>query len=394
MASETYQRTKPHFNIGTIGHNQHGKSTLAAAITKVLHDRNPAVNHAYTMEEIDKAPEERTRGGSVNLAHIEYQTDKRHYAHLDCPGHSQFIKNMITGTVQMDAAILVVSAPDGVMPQTKEHVLLASRVGVPSIVVALSKVDLVDGSEVLDLTEVEVRSLLNDSGYPGDSVPVVRLSALGALQGNEQQCENVLALLKDVEARCPIPKRAPEKPFFMPVERAHALDGKGTIVTGRIERGTLKVNDTVSLVGILPTRTAAVSSIEIFRKAASEGRAGEEVGLLLRDVPSGEVQHGQVLAATGSVTPHLAFEAEVYFLSKDEGGRHTPVFKGYRPQFYVNTADVTGTMAFDEEMVMPGDRVSTKVELIVPIALERSQRFAIRESGRTVAYGRVSKITH
>ncbi len=392
MANDAYQRTKPHMNIGTIGHHQHGKSTLTSAITRLLHDRNPVANRAYTVEEIDKAPEERARGGSANLAHIEYQTDERHYAHLDCPGRTDFIKNMITGTVQMDAAILVVSATDGVQPQTKEHVLLASRVGVPSVVVALNKCDLVDDSEVLDLVEVEVRELLNDNGYPGEGIPVVRVSALGALQGKKQWRESMGLLLKEIEAGCPIPRRAVDEPFFMPVESAHALDGKGTVVTGTIERGVLKVDDTVSVVGLKPTRTAAVASIEIFHKAAREGRAGEEVGLLLRDVEPDEVEHGQVLAATGSITPHQVFEAQVHFLSKEEGGRHTPVSKGYRPQFHFHTADVTGSMTFDQEMVMPGDNTSTKIELLFPIALERSQRFAVRESGRTIAYGRVARI--
>ncbi|MEW2412397.1 elongation factor Tu [Streptomyces sp. NPDC046866] len=393
MASEAYQRTKPHINIGTIGHHQHGKSTLTAAITHLLHDRDPEANRAHTVEEIDKSPDERARHGSADVAHIEYQTDERHYAHLDCPGHLDFIRNMIIGTVQMDAAILVVSAADGVQEQTREHVLLASRVGVPSLVVAITKCDLVEDDQALERVEAAVRDLLDDNGYPGEGVRVVRVSALGALQGAARWRESVSDLLKEMEAGLPLPQRAVDQPLYMPVESAHARDGNGTVVTGKIDRGVVKAGDTVEVVGLGPTRTATVAGIEIFRKTADEGRAGEEVGLLLHGVEPDEVVHGQVLAAPGSLTPHRAFEAQVHFLSQEEGGRHTPVSQGYRPQFFFHTADVTGTLDFDPDELPPGSNHTVRIELMSPIALERGQRFAVRESGRTVAFGRVSRIT-
>ncbi|MEU3772953.1 elongation factor Tu [Streptomyces sp. NPDC032472] len=392
MPDEAYQRTKPHINIGTIGHHQHGKSTLTAAITHLLHDRNPAVNRAHTVEEIDKSPDERARRSSSDVAHVEYQTEERHYAHLDCPGHVDFIRNMIIGTVQMDAAILVVSAPEGVQEQTREHVLLASRVGVPSVVVALTKCDLVEDDQALARVEAAVRDLLNDNGYPGEGIPVVPVSALGALEGNERWRESVSDLLKEMETGLPLPRRAVDQPFSMPVESAHARDAEGTVVTGKIERGMVKVDDTVSVVGLGPTRTATVAGIEIFRKTAREGRAGEEVGLLLRGVGPDEVVHGQVLAEPGSVTPHQVFEAQVHFLSQEEGGRHTPVSRGYRPQFFFHTADVTGALDFEAEELQPGSNATVRIELMSPIALERGQRFAVRESGLTVAFGRVARI--
>ncbi|MEU6867256.1 elongation factor Tu [Streptomyces sp. NPDC046876] len=393
MTDEAYQRTKPHINIGTIGHHQHGKSTLTAAITHVLHDLNPAVNRAHTVEEIDKAPDERARRSSSDVAHVEYQTEERHYAHLDCPGHVDFIRNMIIGTDQMDAAILVVSASEGVQEQTREHVLLASRVGVPSVVVAITKCDLVDDSEAIARVEAAVRDLLDDNGYPGEGIRVVRVSALGALEGNERWRESVSELLKEMEAGTPLPRRAVDQPFYMPVESAHPREaGQGTVVTGKIERGMVKVDDTVSVVGLGPTLTATVAGIEIFRKTAREGQTGEEVGLLLHGVEPDEVVHGQVLAEPGSITPHQVFEAQVHFLSEEEGGRHTPVSKGYRPQFFFHTADVTGTLDFEPDELPPGSNHTVRIELMSPIAVERGQRFAVRESGLTVAFGRVSRV--
>jgi len=395
VAKAKFERTKPHVNIGTVGHIDHGKTTLTAAITKVLHDRYPDVNPFTPFDQIDKAPEERQRGITISIAHVEYQTEARHYAHVDCPGHADYIKNMITGAAQMDGAILVVAATDGPMPQTKEHVILARQVGVPAIVVALNKADMVDDEEILELVELEVRELLNQYEFPGDDIPVVRVSALKALEGDAAWGEKIMELMAAVDASIPTPARDVEKPFLMPVEDVFTITGRGTVVTGRIERGIVKVNEEVEIVGIRDeVQKTTVTGIEMFRKLLDEGQAGENVGVLLRGTKREDVERGQVLCKPGSVTPHTEFEATVYILSKDEGGRHTPFFNNYRPQFYFRTTDVTGVVDLPagKEMVMPGDDTEMKVTLIQPIAMEDGLRFAIREGGRTVGAGRVTKI--
>ena len=397
MAKAKFERTKPHVNIGTIGHIDHGKTTLTAAISKVLHDKNPELNPSTeAFDQIDKAPEEKQRGITISIAHIEYQTEKRHYAHVDCPGHADCVKNMITGAAQMDGAILVVAATDGPMPQTKEHVLLARQVGVPYIVVALNKADMVDDEEILELVEMEVRELLSAYEFPGDDVPVVKVSALKALEGDEQWGKTILELMDAVDEAIPEPERDVDKPFLMPVEDVFTITGRGTVVTGRIERGILKVNGEVEIVGIHtgPPAKTTVTGIEMFRKLLDEGRAGENVGLLLRGTKREDVERGQVICKPGSITPHTDFEGNVYILSKDEGGRHTPFYDNYRPQFYFRTTDVTGVVHLPEgtEMVMPGDNTEMTVELIQPIAMEEGLKFAIREGGRTVGAGRVTKI--
>ncbi len=395
MAKAKFERTKPHVNIGTVGHIDHGKTTLTAAITKVLHDRYPDVNPFTPFDQIDKAPEERQRGITISIAHVEYQTEARHYAHVDCPGHADYIKNMITGAAQMDGAILVVAATDGPMPQTKEHVILARQVGVPAIVVALNKADMVDDEEILELVELEVRELLNQYEFPGDDIPVVRVSALKALEGDAAWGEKIMELMAAVDASIPTPARDVEKPFLMPVEDVFTITGRGTVVTGRIERGIVKVNEEVEIVGIREdTQKSTVTGIEMFRKLLDTGEAGENVGVLLRGTKREDVERGQVLCKPGSVTPHTEFEATVYILSKDEGGRHTPFFNNYRPQFYFRTTDVTGVVDLPagKEMVMPGDDTEMTVTLIQPIAMEDGLRFAIREGGRTVGAGRVTKI--
>ncbi len=392
MAKAKFERTKPHVNIGTIGHIDHGKTTLTAAISKVLHDKYPDVNPFTPFDQIDKAPEERARGITISIAHIEYQTEKRHYAHVDCPGHADYIKNMITGAAQMDGAILVVAATDGPMPQTKEHVLLARQVGVPYIVVALNKSDMVDDEEILELVEMEVRELLSSYEFPGDDLPVIRVSALKALEGDAHWSEQLMKLMDAVDEFIPQPEREVDKPFLMPVEDVFTITGRGTVVTGRIERGIVKVNEEVEIVGIHDKSTkTTVTGVEMFRKLLDEGRAGENVGLLLRGTKREEVERGQVVTKPGSITPHTEFDANVYILSKDEGGRHTPFFNNYRPQFYFRTTDVTGVVTLPEgtEMVMPGDNTEMLVALIQPIAMEDGLRFAIREGGRTVGAGRV-----
>ncbi len=395
MAKAKFERTKPHVNIGTIGHIDHGKTTLTAAITKVLHDRDPDSNPFVPFDQIDKAPEEKARGITISIMHVEYSTENRHYAHVDCPGHADYIKNMITGAAQMDGAILVVSATDGPMPQTKEHVLLARQVGVPYIVVALNKADMVDDEELLDLVELEVRELLTKYEFPGDEVPVVRVSALKALEGDPQAAEQIMALLNACDTAIPEPQREIDKPFLMPIEDVFTITGRGTVVTGRVERGILKPNEEVEVVGLKekPTKTT-VTAIEMFRKTLEDARAGENVGLLLRGVKREEVERGMVVIKPGTTTPHTEFDATVYVLSKDEGGRHTPFFNNYRPQFYFRTTDVTGVVSLPEgtEMVMPGDNTTMTVKLIQPIAMEEGLRFAIREGGRTVGAGRVTKI--
>ena len=395
MAKAKFERTKPHVNIGTIGHVDHGKTTLTAAITKVLADKYPTLNKASKFEDIDNAPEERQRGITINVSHQEYQTEKRHYAHVDAPGHADYIKNMITGAAQMDGAILVVAATDGPMPQTREHVLLARQVGVPYILVALNKADMVDDEEILELVELEVRELLNSQEFDGDNAPVIRVSALKALEGDPQWVKSVEELLAAVDESVPDPIRETDKPFLMPVEDVFTITGRGTVVTGRIERGVVKINETVDIVGIRPTKqTTTVTGVEMFRKLLDEGRAGENVGLLLRGTKREDVERGMVVIKPGSTTPHTEFEANVYILSKDEGGRHTPFFNNYRPQFYFRTTDVTGVVTLPEgtEMVMPGDNTEMSVVLIQPIAMEEGLRFAIREGGRTVGAGRVTKI--
>ncbi|RPF38727.1 elongation factor Tu [Streptomyces sp. TLI_185] len=395
MAKAKFERTKPHVNIGTIGHIDHGKTTLTAAITKVLHDRFPDLNPFTPFDQIDKAPEERQRGITISIAHVEYQTERRHYAHVDCPGHADYIKNMITGAAQMDGAILVVAATDGPMPQTKEHVLLARQVGVPYIVVALNKTDMVDDEEILELVELEVRELLSEYEFPGDDVPVVKVSALKALEGDEQWTQSVLDLLDAVDTAVPEPQRDVDKPFLMPIEDVFTITGRGTVVTGRIERGVLHVNHEVEIIGIHEQKTkTTVTGIEMFRKLLDEGRAGENVGLLLRGVKREDVERGQVVIKPGTVTPHTEFEGQAYILSKDEGGRHTPFFENYRPQFYFRTTDVTGVVTLPKgtEMVMPGDNTAIHVVLIQPIAMEEGLKFAIREGGRTVGAGQVTKI--
>ncbi|MFN2538987.1 MAG: elongation factor Tu [Mycobacteriales bacterium] len=395
MAKAKFERTKPHVNIGTIGHIDHGKTTLTAAITKVLHDKYPTLNEASAFDQIDKAPEERQRGITISIAHVEYQTESRHYAHVDCPGHADYIKNMITGAAQMDGAILVVAATDGPMPQTKEHVLLARQVGVPYIVVALNKADMVDDEEILELVELEVRELLSEYEFPGDDLPVVRVSALKALEGDAEWAEKLMELMNAVDTAIPEPVRETDKPFLMPIEDVFTITGRGTVVTGRIERGIVNVNETIDIVGIkTETQSTTVTGVEMFRKLLDSGMAGDNVGLLLRGIKREEVGRGQVCVKPGSITPHTEFEAQVYILSKDEGGRHTPFFNNYRPQFYFRTTDVTGVVDLPEgtEMVMPGDNTDMKVTLIQPIAREEGLRFAIREGGRTVGAGRVVKI--
>jgi elongation factor Tu len=393
MAKEKFDRSKPHVNVGTIGHIDHGKTTLTAAITKVLAKHDPKVQFR-SFDSIDNAPEERERGITIAVAHVEYQTANRHYAHVDCPGHADYIKNMITGAAQMDGAILVVAATDGPMPQTREHILLARQVGVPYIVVFLNKVDMVDDPELLDLVELEVRELLKGYGFPGDDIPVVRGSALGALNGEEKWEKTVVELMDSVDSYIPLPERDVDKPFLMPVEDIFSISGRGTVVTGRIERGRIKVGEDAEIVGFRPTFKRVVTGVEMFKKLLDEGQAGDNVGLLLRGTEKDDVERGQVLAKPASITPHTKFKAQVYVLSKDEGGRHTPFFNGYRPQFYVRTTDVTGVTTLPEgtEMVMPGDNVELVVELITPVALEREMRFAIREGGRTVGAGTVTEI--
>jgi len=401
MAKAKFERTKPHVNIGTIGHVDHGKTTLTAAITMVLAKYGRA--QAMKYEDIDKAPEEKERGITINTAHVEYETDNRHYAHVDCPGHADYVKNMITGAAQMDGAILVVSAADGPMPQTREHILLARQVGVPYIVVFLNKVDMVDDEELLELVEMEVRDLLNEYEFPGDEIPIIRGSALKALEAvqsgaeveNDPWCKPIFELMDAVDAYIPTPQRDVDKPFLMPVEDVFSITGRGTVATGRVERGRLKVSDTVEIVGLMDKpRATVVTGVEMFRKTLDEAVAGDNIGALLRGVQKDEVERGQVLAQPGSIKPHTEFYAQVYVLTKEEGGRHTPFFTGYRPQFYFRTTDVTGVIELPEgvEMVMPGDNVNMKVKLITPIAIEEGLRFAIREGGRTVGAGAVTKI--
>ena len=393
MGKEKFERTKPHLNIGTIGHIDHGKTTLTAAITRVLADRNPNVT-ATAFDQIDKAPEEKARGITISISHVEYETDNRHYAHVDCPGHADYIKNMITGAAQMDGAILVVAATDGPMPQTREHVLLARQVGVPSIVVALNKADMVDDEEILELVELEVRELLNEYEFPGDDTPIVRVSALKALEGDAQWADSIVELMSQVDAFIPEPERDIDKPFLMPIEDVFTITGRGTVVTGRVERGIVHVNDEIEIVGIRPTSKTTCTGVEMFRKLLDEGRAGDNIGALLRGTKKEEVERGQVLAKPGSITPHTNFTAQVYVLTKEEGGRHTPFFGNYRPQFYFRTTDITGMIQLPDgvEMVMPGDNTEMTVELINPIAMEEGLRFAIREGGRTVGAGRVTSI--
>jgi len=393
MAKEKFERTKPHVNIGTIGHVDHGKTTLTAAITQTLSKANPNVK-VRSFDSIDNAPEERERGITIATAHVEYETDARHYAHVDCPGHADYIKNMITGAAQMDGAILVVSAADGPMPQTREHILLARQVGVPAIVVALNKVDMVDDPELLDLVELEVRELLSQYEFPGDDIPVCRVSALKALEGDAEAQEGVRALMAEVDRYIPMPERAVDQAFLMPIEDIFSISGRGTVVTGRIEKGRIKVGEEVEIVGIRDTVKKVVTGVEMFKKLLDAGEAGDNVGLLLRGVDRDEVERGQVCAKPGSITPHTKFKGEVYVLTKEEGGRHTPFFTGYRPQFYFRTTDVTGKAELPSgvEMVMPGDNVTIDVELGTPIAMDKGLRFAIREGGRTVGAGTVTEI--
>jgi elongation factor Tu len=393
MAKEKFDRSKPHVNIGTIGHVDHGKTTLTAAITKVLAKHNPRIT-VRAFDSIDNAPEEKARGITIATAHVEYETPNRHYAHVDCPGHADYVKNMITGAAQMDGAILVVAATDGPMPQTREHILLARQVGVPAMVVFMNKVDAVDDEELLELVELEVRELLSAYEFPGDDIPVIRGSALGALNGEERWERTVDELMAAVDAYIPTPARDVEKPFLMPVEDIFTIQGRGTVATGRIERGRVKVNEAVEIVGIRDTRQTVCTGVEMFKKLLDEGVAGDNVGLLLRGVERRDIERGQVIAKPGSITPHTKFRAEAYILTKEEGGRHTPFFTGYRPQFYFRTTDVTGVAKLPEgvEMVMPGDNVAMEVELITPIAMEKGLRFAIREGGRTVGAGTISEI--
>ena len=394
MAKEKFERSKPHVNVGTMGHIDHGKTTLTAAITKVLAESGSGDTEFTSFDNIDKAPEERERGITIAIAHVEYETENRHYAHVDMPGHADYVKNMITGAAQVDGAILVVSAADGPMPQTREHVLLARQVGVPFIVVFMNKVDMVDDPELLDLVELEVRELLSEYEFPGDDVPVVRGSALKALDGDGEAATQIVELMEAVDSYIEEPVRDTEKPFQMPIEDVFSITGRGTVVTGRVEQGTLHVADQVEIVGIRETQATTVTGIEMFRKLLDEGRAGDNVGLLLRGTGKDDVERGQVVCAPGSITPHTRFEAQVYVLTKDEGGRHNPFFDGYRPQFYFRTTDVTGavTLPSGTEMVMPGDNTEMTVELIAPIAMDEGLRFAIREGGRTVGAGRVTKI--
>ena len=393
MAKEKFDRSKPHVNIGTIGHIDHGKTTLTAAITKVLGKHNPKVAFR-SFDSIDNAPEEKARGITIAVAHVEYETAKRHYAHVDCPGHADYIKNMITGAAQMDGAILVVAAPDGPMPQTREHILLARQVGVPCVLVALNKVDMMDDPELLELVELELRELLSSYGFPGDELPIVRISALNALNGDPEAEKGIEALMDAVDSYVPMPERALDKPFLMPIEDIFSIQGRGTVVTGRIEKGIIKVGEEVEIVGFRDTRKTVVTGVEMFRKLLDQGQAGDNVGLLLRGIDKDDVERGQVLAKPGSITPHTRFKGSVYVLSKEEGGRHTPFFKGYRPQFYFRTTDVTGVVELPEgvEMVMPGDNVTIGVELITPVAMDKGLRFAIREGGRTVGAGTVTEI--
>ncbi len=394
MSKPKFERTKPHLNVGTMGHIDHGKTTLTAAITKVLHDQDPSTEYT-SFDDIDKAPEERERGITINIAHVEYETPNRHYAHVDMPGHADYIKNMITGAAQIDGAILVVAATDGPMPQTREHVLLARQVGVPSIVVALNKVDAVDDEELLDLVELEVRELLTEYEFPGDDVPVVRVSALKALDGDAAAVEQVVELMNAVDTFVPEPVRDLDKPYLMPIEDVFSITGRGTVVTGKVEQGVIHTGDDVEIIGIKDTTKTVVTGVEMFRKLLDEGRAGDNIGALLRGTKKEDVARGQVLAKPGSITPHTNFLAQVYVLNKDEGGRHTPFFANYRPQFYFRTTDITGSIALlpeGVEMVMPGDNTEMTVELIAPIAMEEGLRFAIREGGRTVGAGRVTKI--
>jgi elongation factor Tu len=393
MAKKKFERSKPHINIGTMGHIDHGKTMLTAAITKVLSEKNP--NVAYTpFEQIDKAPEEKARGITIQIAHVEYETDKRHYAHVDMPGHADYIKNMITGAAQIDGSILVVSAADGPMPQTREHVLLARQVGVPYIVVALNKVDMVDDEELLDLVELEVRELLTQYEFPGDDVPVVRVSATKALEGDPEAVAKIFELMDAVDNYIPEPDRPLDKPFLMPIEDVMSITGRGTVVTGKVEQGVVKVGDTVEIVGLRPTQSTVATGVEMFRKLLDEGRAGDNIGVLLRGTKKEEVERGQVLAKPGSITPHTNFTGQVYVLTKEEGGRHKPFFNNYRPQFYFRTTDVTGSITLPEgtEMVMPGDNTEMTVELQKPIAMDEGLLFAIREGGRTVGSGRVVKV--
>ncbi|MDP4688153.1 MAG: elongation factor Tu [Pontimonas sp.] len=395
MAKAKFERTKPHVNIGTIGHVDHGKTTLTAAISKVLADRHPsAVNVMRDFASIDSAPEERQRGITINISHVEYETDKRHYAHVDAPGHADYIKNMITGAAQMDGAILVVAATDGPMAQTREHVLLAKQVGVPYLLVALNKADMVDDAEILELVEVEVRELLSSQGFDGDNAPVIQVSGLKALEGDAAWGDKIMELMDAVDANVPDPVRDKDKPFLMPIEDVFTITGRGTVVTGRAERGTLSINSDVEIVGIRPTQKTTVTGIEMFHKQLDEAWAGENCGLLLRGTKREDVERGQVVVAPGSVTPHTEFEGTAYILSKEEGGRHNPFYTNYRPQFYIRTTDVTGVISLPDgtEMVMPGDTTDMKVELIQPIAMEEGQSFAIREGGRTVGAGTVTKI--
>ena len=395
MAKAKFERTKPHVNIGTIGHVDHGKTTLTAAISKVLADRHPsAVNVMRDFASIDSAPEERQRGITINISHVEYETEKRHYAHVDAPGHADYIKNMITGAAQMDGAILVVAATDGPMAQTREHVLLAKQVGVPYLLVALNKADMVDDAEILELVEVEVRELLSSQGFDGDNAPVIQVSGLKALEGDAAWGDKIMELMDAVDANVPDPVRDKDKPFLMPIEDVFTITGRGTVVTGRAERGTLGINSDVEIVGIRPTQKTTVTGIEMFHKQLDEAWAGENCGLLLRGTKREDVERGQVVVAPGSVTPHTEFEGTAYILSKDEGGRHNPFYTNYRPQFYIRTTDVTGVISLPDgtEMVMPGDTTDMKVELIQPIAMEEGQSFAIREGGRTVGAGTVTKI--
>jgi elongation factor Tu len=393
VSKPKFERTKPHLNVGTMGHIDHGKTTLTAAITKVLHDQDPSTEYT-SFDDIDKAPEEKERGITINISHVEYETPNRHYAHVDMPGHADYIKNMITGAAQIDGAILVVAATDGPMPQTREHVLLARQVGVPSIVVALNKVDAVDDEELLELVELEVRELLKEYEFPGDDVPVIRVSALKALDGDAAAVEQVVELMNAVDTFVPEPVRDLDKPYLMPIEDVFSITGRGTVVTGKVEQGVIHTGDDVEIIGIKDTTKTVVTGVEMFRKLLDEGRAGDNIGVLLRGTKKEDVERGQVLAKPGSITPHTNFLAQVYVLNKDEGGRHTPFFANYRPQFYFRTTDITGSIALPEgvEMVMPGDNTEMTVELIAPIAMEEGLRFAIREGGRTVGAGRVIKI--
>jgi elongation factor Tu len=394
MSKEKFQRTKPHCNVGTIGHVDHGKTTLTAAITKVLSETGGATFTAY--DQIDKAPEEKARGITINTAHVEYETANRHYAHVDCPGHADYVKNMITGAAQMDGAILVVSAADGPMPQTREHILLARQVGVPALVVFMNKVDMVDDSELIDLVELEVRELLTKYNFPGDKIPIIKGSALAALEGKDEKLGKmqILELMKAVDSYIPQPERPKDRPFLMPIEDVFSISGRGTVVTGRVERGIVKVGEEIEIIGLKPTIKTVVTGVEMFRKLLDQGEAGDNIGALLRGTKREEVERGQVLAKPGSITPHTKFKAEAYILTKEEGGRHTPFFSNYRPQFYFRTTDVTGTIKLPEgtEMVMPGDNIAMEIELIAPIAMDEGLRFAIREGGRTVGAGVVAKI--